>query len=86
LIGVWAIAHGIAEIVAAIELHKIHNNWFLIVAGVSSVGFGNPSHRNAGGWCGWLILAIGAYLILFGSLLIGMRFACWTTHIHERPR
>ena len=41
LIGGWAVAHGIFEIIGAIQLRKeIDNEWWLILAGALSVIFG----------------------------------------------
>ncbi len=41
IIGIWAIAHGVMEIIAAIELRKaINNEWLLALAGVVSLLFG----------------------------------------------
>jgi uncharacterized membrane protein HdeD (DUF308 family) len=42
-IGAWAIAHGVFEIVGAIQLRKeIENEWMLILGGIISVIFGFP--------------------------------------------
>jgi uncharacterized membrane protein HdeD (DUF308 family) len=72
LIGAWAIAHGIVEIIAAIQLRKeIDNDWLLILAGVLSVAFGILVIAAPGAGALGLIWAIGAYSILFGILLIG---------------
>lgn len=72
LIGAWAIAHGIIEIAAAIQLRKeIRNDWLLILAGVLSVAFGFLVIAAPGAGALALVWAIGAYAILFGALLIG---------------
>jgi uncharacterized membrane protein HdeD (DUF308 family) len=71
LIGIWAIAHGIVEIVAAIQLRKeIDNEWSLILAGLLSVGFGVLVVIAPGAGALGLVWAIGAYSIVFGALLI----------------
>jgi uncharacterized membrane protein HdeD (DUF308 family) len=72
LIGGWAIAHGIIEIAAAIQLRKeIQNDWLLVLAGVLSVAFGFLVIAVPGAGALGLVWAIGAYSILFGILLIG---------------
>src|SRR5262245_51460971 len=41
LIGSWSIAHGVMEIIGAIQLRKeITGEWMLILSGLLSVGFG----------------------------------------------
>jgi uncharacterized membrane protein HdeD (DUF308 family) len=72
LIGAWAIAHGIIEIAAAMQLRKeIRNDWLLVLAGVLSVAFGFLVIAVPGAGALGLVWAIGAYSILFGILLIG---------------
>jgi uncharacterized membrane protein HdeD (DUF308 family) len=75
LIGAWAIAHGIVEIAAAIQLRKeIDNEWLLILAGVLSVVFGILVIAAPGAGALGLVWAIAAYAIVFGALLIGFSF------------
>jgi len=72
-IGAWAVAHGIFEIVGAIELrHEIGNEWTLILAGALSVLFGLAVLIMPGAGALGLIWAIGAYSIVFGALLVGL--------------
>jgi uncharacterized membrane protein HdeD (DUF308 family) len=72
LIGAWAIAHGIIEIAAAMQLRKeIRNDWLLVLAGVLSVAFGFLVIAVPGAGALGLVWAIGAYSILFGILLVG---------------
>ena len=72
-IGAWAVAHGIFEIIGAIQLrHEIDNEWMLILAGVLSVIFGLAILAMPGAGALGLIWAIGAYSIVFGCLLVGL--------------
>jgi uncharacterized membrane protein HdeD (DUF308 family) len=72
-IGVWAIVHGIFEIVGAIRLRKeIDNEWLLILAGVLSVIFGLIVLIAPGAGALGLVWMIGAYSIVFGILLVGL--------------
>jgi len=72
-IGAWAVAHGIFEIVGAIELrHEIGNEWMLILAGALSVLFGLAVLIMPGAGALGLIWAIGTYSIVFGALLVGL--------------
>ena len=71
-IGAWAVAHGIFEIIGAIQLrHEIDNEWLLILAGALSVIFGIAVLAMPGAGALGLIWAIGAYSIVFGGLLVG---------------
>ncbi|SRR5579871_115627 len=73
LIGIWAIAHGVFEIIGAIRLrHEIDNEWMLILAGALSVVFGVLVVAMPGAGALGLIWAIGAYAIVFGALLVGL--------------
>ena len=72
-IGAWAIAHGIFEIVGAIQLRKeIDNEWWLIAAGAMSVIFGLLVIAAPGAGALALIWLIGIYAIAFGILLVGL--------------
>ena len=73
LIGGWAIAHGIFEIIGAIQLRKeIDNEWWLIFAGALSVIFGLMVLVAPGAGALALIWVIGAYSIVFGAMLVGL--------------
>ena len=82
-IGVWALVHGIFEIIGAIQLRKeIDNEWMLILSGVISVLFGLvvvivPSAGALG-----LIWAIAAYSIVFGISFIALALRL-KNHRHE---
>jgi uncharacterized membrane protein HdeD (DUF308 family) len=67
----WAIATGVMQIVGAIQLRKeIENEWLLAAGGVLSVLFGVILFLYPGGGALALILAIGAYAIVYGVLLV----------------
>jgi uncharacterized membrane protein HdeD (DUF308 family) len=71
-IGVWAVAHGLLEIVAAFALRReIGIEWWLIAAGTLSVVFGAFVLMSPGAGALALIWTIGAYSIAFGALLVG---------------
>ena len=71
LIGAWAIAHGIFEIIGAIQLRKeIDNEWWLVLAGALSVLFGLAVLAAPGAGALALIWVIGAYAIAFGAMLV----------------
>jgi uncharacterized membrane protein HdeD (DUF308 family) len=69
--GVWALVHGIFEIIGAIQLRKeIDNEWMLILSGVVSVLFGLLVLIAPGAGALGLIWAIAAYSIVFGITFI----------------
>ena len=83
--GVWALVHGIFEIIGAIQLRKeIDNEWMLILSGVVSVLFGvivliAPGARALG-----LIRAIAAYSIVFGISFVALALPL-RNHKHAAP-
>jgi uncharacterized membrane protein HdeD (DUF308 family) len=72
-IGAWAVAHGVFEIIGAIQLRKeIDNEWLLILCGLLSVFFGAFVIIAPGAGALALVWAIGVYSIVFGSLFIAL--------------
>jgi uncharacterized membrane protein HdeD (DUF308 family) len=75
LVGAWAIATGVMEIVAAVKLRKvITNEWLLVLAGVASIAFGTIVFFVPTAGALALTWWIGAYAIFFGVLLIMLSF------------
>jgi len=71
--GVWALVHGIFEIIGAIQLRKeIDNEWMLILSGVVSVLFGIIVLIAPGAGALGLIWAIAAYSIVFGISFVAL--------------
>jgi uncharacterized membrane protein HdeD (DUF308 family) len=70
MIGAWAVAIGILQIIGAIRLrHEIEDEWFLIAAGILSVLFGGAILLKPGAGALALAWVIGAFAICFGILL-----------------
>ena len=75
VVAAWAIAIGIFEVAAAIELRKlIDNEWMLGLSGVASIAFGVLAALFPGDGAVALVWAIGIYAVVFGTLLIGLSF------------
>jgi uncharacterized membrane protein HdeD (DUF308 family) len=67
----WAIAHGVFQIVTAIQLRKvIDNEWLLILGGVLSVAFGIVMLVSPGAGALALIWVVAGYAIAYGVLLV----------------
>lgn len=74
-IGIWAIATGILEIVAAVRLHKdIQGEWLLALAGIVSVVFGVFLVWQPGAGALALLWIIATYAVVFGILLLMLAF------------
>jgi len=70
-IGVWAIVHGVFEIIGAIQLHKeINNEWLLAAGGLLSILFGLIVLLAPKSALIALIFVIGGYAIASGILLV----------------
>lgn len=73
LVGIWAVATGIFEVIAGLELRKhIGDEIFLLFVGIVSIIFGffvfvNPIAAGLA-----LTWVIGVYALLFGSLLVAL--------------
>jgi uncharacterized membrane protein HdeD (DUF308 family) len=80
VIGAWAIARGVFEIVAAVRLRKvIRNEWWLGLSGALSIVFGALMMLAPGAGALALVFWIGAYAVVFGALLVafGVRLRGW---------
>jgi uncharacterized membrane protein HdeD (DUF308 family) len=75
LVGAWAIATGVMEIVAAVKLRKvITDEWLLVLAGMASIAFGLIVFFLPGAGALALTWWIGAYAIAFGAVLVILAF------------
>ena len=71
MIGAWAVAIGVMQIIGAIWLrHEIEDEWLLIAAGSLSVLFGAAVLLKPGAGALALAWAIGTFAILSGILLV----------------
>lgn len=75
VIAAWGILTGVLEIAAAMRLRQhITGEWMLALAGIASIVFGVLLFAAPG--TGALVLAwwLGAYILLFGLLTLGVAF------------
>jgi uncharacterized membrane protein HdeD (DUF308 family) len=70
MIGAWAIVRGIFEIISAVQLHEITNDWSLSFAGLMSIALGLFFIARPGSGALAVVWLIGAYAVIAGVLLI----------------
>ncbi len=75
IIAGWAVATGILELVAAVRLRKeIKHEWLLALGGIASLAFGVLIALFPGAGALALVIWIGAYAFVFGTLLVALGF------------
>jgi uncharacterized membrane protein HdeD (DUF308 family) len=85
-IAFWAIAIGVMQIIGAIQLRKeIDNEWLLIAGGALSIAFGVILLVQPAVGALALAFAIGAFAILYGSLLVSFALRL-RNHSHSVER
>jgi uncharacterized membrane protein HdeD (DUF308 family) len=75
VISFWALLTGVLEIAAAIRLRKlITGEWLLALSGVASIVFGVVIALFPAAGALALVIWIGAYMLVFGALLVALGF------------
>jgi uncharacterized membrane protein HdeD (DUF308 family) len=75
LIAAWAIVRGIVEIYAAVRLHAlIENDWLLFLGGICSILFGALVVWRPRAGALAVLWIIGAYAIVYGVVMIAFSF------------
>jgi uncharacterized membrane protein HdeD (DUF308 family) len=75
IIAAWALITGILEIMAAIRLRRvITGEWLLVLTGVASIVFGLLLFAAPGPGAVVIAWWIGAYVFIFGLLMLGLAF------------
>lgn len=85
----WAVATGVLEIVAAVQMRKyITGEWVLVVSGIASVVFGILMFINPYAGAVAVVWIIGSYAVIFGilTMILGfkLRILKHSTH-HPTP-
>jgi len=75
VVGAWAIARGVFEIVAAIRLRReLTGEWILIVSGIASIGLGALMMLFPGAGALALVWLIGLQALVAGVLMVALAF------------
>jgi uncharacterized membrane protein HdeD (DUF308 family) len=75
VIAAWAVITGILEIAAAMRLRRyITGEWLLVLAGIASIAFGILLFAAPGPGAVVIAWWTGAYIFLFGVLMLGLAF------------
>jgi uncharacterized membrane protein HdeD (DUF308 family) len=73
IIGYWAIATGLFQIIAAIRFRRmIQNEWLFVISAALSIAFGAVLIARPGEGALALVWLIGSYAIVYGALLIAL--------------
>jgi uncharacterized membrane protein HdeD (DUF308 family) len=73
VIGIWAVAHGVADIVMAIRIRReVKGEWALALAGIVQIALGVMLIMRPGSGAVALLWLIGTFLLLMGLLLVAL--------------
>ena len=73
IIAFWAIARGVMEIIAAVELRKvIEREWLLVLAGAASIAFGAILIARPAVGAVTVAWIFGAYMVAYGIILVAL--------------
>ena len=73
VIGIWAVAHGVADIVMAIRIRReVKGEWALALAGIVQIALGVMLIMRPGSGALALLWLIGTFLLLMGLLLVAL--------------
>lgn len=81
LVALWAIMHGIFEILAGIKLRKIiQGEWMLILAGVLALALGIYILVRPGAGAVLLVTWVGVYALIAGivTLMLALKVRTWS--------
>jgi len=70
MIGFWAILNGGLMLVATAQLHRVHGEWLLVLGGIASIMLGIALVATPLLGAVLLTTWIGAYALIFGSVLV----------------
>jgi len=86
LIGVWAIATGVSEAVAAYQFRAVlENEWLLVLSGVVSFGFGVLLIAAPGAGIYAVLALVGYYAVLAGIIYLGVAYRLRSVHEKLAP-
>jgi uncharacterized membrane protein HdeD (DUF308 family) len=86
LIGVWAIATGVSEAVAAYQFRAVlENEWLLVLSGLVSFGFGVLLIVAPGAGIYAVLALIGYYALLSGIIYLGVAYRLRSVHEKVAP-
>jgi uncharacterized membrane protein HdeD (DUF308 family) len=75
LLGIWAVARGILEIIVAISLRReLRGEWRLLIAGVLSIVFGAIIFAEPAAGLMAVLWLVGTYAVLYGIMLVMLAF------------
>jgi len=85
LVGIYAIAHGIFEVVAGLSLHEMESGsrWLLGLTGVFAIVLGIMLFATPGAGALALVWSVAVFAILYGVALLGFGIRALSVAHHE---
>jgi uncharacterized membrane protein HdeD (DUF308 family) len=88
MVAAWALITGSLQVASALRLRQAaHDEWFLALSGMISIGFGGLLVLDPRQGASVLLLWLGAYALLLGALLVGLgkRLRSWSPNQIHAP-